>query len=63
MSRRQVRKAIRWARYFNRFGHIPFVLVGSGRSRYLRTVEPWGYVRRQAKHRFGHGYARTGGES
>ncbi len=58
MSRRQkVRKAVRWARYFNRYGHIPDVLVASGYSRYLRTVEPWGYVRRQAKHRFMHGYA------
>lgn len=64
MSRhRQNRRAVRWARYFNHYGHIPEVFLGgwsanrviwsSMRQRRYAFL----YVRRQAKHRFGEGRA------
>lgn len=56
--RRKTRQSVRWARYFNHYGHIPGVLVGGKAawrvvwtSRY-RSRE-FVHVRRQAKHRFG----------
>lgn len=56
MNKRQ--KVIRWARYFNHYGHIPDVLIGgSSANRAVITAWARGYgflhVRRQAKHRFG----------
>lgn len=58
MSRRRRlrRRSIRWARYFNHYGHIPDVLVGSGYSRYLRMTRPWGYIREQQKLPYSYGY-------
>lgn len=61
MSRRQNRRAVRWARYCNRYGHIPEVFLGgwalsqviwqAGFERRYGYL----YVRRQAKHRYGEG--------
>lgn len=57
MNRR--RKAVRWARYFNHYGHIPNVYLGGWAahrvisSAMLHSQYSFIYVRRQAKHRFG----------
>lgn len=59
MSRRQNRRAVRWARHFNRYAHIPGVLVGGNAA--FRVMwgswrpGPFRSVRRQTKHRYGEG--------
>lgn len=55
IRRQKVRKAVRWARYFNRYGHQPDAIVGGwGAVRAIRAGGlHWGYVRQQAKRRFG----------
>jgi hypothetical protein len=54
---RQQRRAIRWARYVNHYGHIPSVIVGGwAADRAIwdgLSYGRWRQVRRQAKHRFG----------
>lgn len=56
MSRaRKVRRSVRWARYVNRYAHIPLIVVG-GYGAYA-AIQPfdkrWCAVRRQAKHPYG----------
>ncbi len=59
---------VRWARYLNRYAHIPFVIIG-GHSAIgaimpnLTRRGPYRYIRRQAKQRFVAANAkRPGGE-
>jgi hypothetical protein len=59
--RRKLRRAIRWARYVNHYGHRPDVTLG-GRSASAAIWWSWAtgrhsylHVRRQAGHRFGEG--------
>lgn len=51
---RRVRRSVRWARYFNRYGHMSGVAVGGWAAVRALNVpgKHWMYVRRQAKHRF-----------
>jgi hypothetical protein len=53
--RRKVRRSVRWARYFNHYGHRPDVVVGGWAAVRAMNVPGmhWKYIRRQAKHRFG----------
>ena len=52
---KKVRRSIRWARYFNHYGHkLDVVVGGRGAVRAMNVRgKHWMYVRRQAKHRFG----------
>lgn len=55
---RKRRRAIRWARYFNHYGHmLDVVLGGNGAVNAMcsRSSRCWSFVRRQAKHRFSEG--------
>lgn len=57
MSRaRKLRRVVRWARYVNRYAHIPHVAIGGqGATRAVWSGlfgATWGRVRRQAKHRY-----------
>lgn len=61
MSRRRRKTAVRWARYFNHYAHIPYSVVGGwGALRALNTAlrdEAFRHVRRQQKHHYGRGYS------
>ena len=54
------RRSLRWARMFNRFGHIPSAAVGGWAA--IRAMHPrvvgrsWMHVRHQQPHRYGKGY-------
>lgn len=53
---RKRRRTIRWARYFNHYGHMPSVLLGGDGAVNAMTFvsgRHWSYIRHQAKHRFG----------
>jgi len=51
------RRARRWARYVNHYGHIPMVTIGGwgaiSAMNYGRIRGEYYHVRRQAKRRFG----------
>lgn len=51
---RKRKKAIRWARYFNRYAHSMCITVGGWSCVRAMNVpgKHWMYVRRQQKHRF-----------
>lgn len=48
------RKSVRWARYFNHYGHKLDVVVGGWAAVRAMNIQGqhWKHVRRQAKHRF-----------
>jgi hypothetical protein len=50
------RRTIRWARYFNRYDHIPLVVIGGWSA--VRAMTPphnrtWGYLRNQGRRSHG----------
>jgi len=52
---RKTRRHIRWARYFNHYGHKLDVVLGGWsavRAMTSRDSRRWAYVRRQQKRRF-----------
>lgn len=55
MSGAARRRCIRWARYVNRYAHVPLAIVGGHAA--AREIQPfdscWRAVRRQAKHPYG----------
>jgi hypothetical protein len=46
------------ARYVNRYGHIPYVIIGGWAAVRAMGGRPYGRVRAQQKHPHLHGYKR-----
>ena len=56
---RKLRRARRWARYVNHYGHIPGVIIGGWAATRLMNIPGpwWPIIRRQDRIAWGRGYA------